>query len=142
VKKISQKIVKSTFLVDALISCGFGVVSFLIPHQTYGTIIAIPPTNEALFLAILASMSILYILIGLIAAIGWKAPYPIAIWIAVLMLIRHSWLGIMKTMDINQEWIVGDPYPDIVIHSLFVLVYTVGIIYSTKHRKKVDISAS
>jgi len=134
-KKKMRNLLKIVLLLDALITIGFGVFSWLSPLDTFGTIIAIPETNNSLELAILSSMSVLYILLGLIALIGIRANYPTIIWIGLLMLLRHSWLGTMKVMDIGEEWLIGNPYPDIIIHSFFAAFYLLGIYLMAKSRK-------
>jgi hypothetical protein len=125
---------KYILLIDAVITVGFGLYSWFDPINTFGTIISISDVENSPELAILSTVSILYVLIGLVAIIGAKAKYPTLQWIALLMILRHLWLGIMKFLDIGKEWLIGDPYPDIIIHSLFVLFYLLGIYLTIKYR--------
>jgi len=39
-----------------------------------------------------------------------------------------SWIGLKGHGEIGSEWIIGNPWPDIIIHSLFVLLYLAAII--------------
>lgn len=132
-----KNLLKIIFFIDALITIGFGLYSWIAPIDTFGTIISIPETNNSLELAILSSMSILYVLLGLIALIGTKANYPIIIWIGLLMILRHSWLGTMKVSDIGEEWLIGNPYPDIIIHSLFTSLYVLALYITIRNKNRV-----
>ena len=118
----TKKLLKITFVADAIIAIGFGLYSLLFPHETYGTIISIPETGASAFLGILSSLSLFYVLIGLTCLIGLKSPFPIAIWIGLLMVVRHILEMILKIFDIGKEWVIGNPYPDIIIHSVFIRV--------------------
>lgn len=122
---------------DFLISLGFGLVSWFLPLETFGTIVAIPEANQDLVLAMFSSLSIFYVLIALVCLMGVKLGSPANIWIAAIMILRHGWIGIQGVLDINQEWLIGDPYPDIVIHTVFVMLYLLGfgIIYRKEKKE-------
>ena len=137
-KRVLQNLQKGTFLIDAIITIGFGFASWFSPHRTFGTILAIPETNESLILAILSSMSILYVLLGLVCVIGIKATYPLNLWLGGLMIIRHSWIGVMKIFDIGKEWLIGNPYPDILIHAIFFTLYLLGMYQTFKGWKNMS----
>lgn len=122
-----KNLLKTTFLADTLIAIAFGMYSWLFPQQTFGTMLSIPKAESSAFLAILSNLSLFYILIGLISAIGFLATYPMNIRIGLVMTIRHLSEGLLKVFDIDEEWLIGNPYPDIVIHSVFILVYILGI---------------
>lgn len=123
----TKKLLKITFVADAIIAIGFGLYSLLFPHETYGTIISIPETGASAFLGILSSLSLFYVLIGLTCLIGLKSPFPIAIWIGLLMVVRHTLEMILKIFDIGKDWLIGNPYPDIIIHFVFIFVYLLAI---------------
>lgn len=125
-----------TFIVDAIIAVGFGAYSWLFPKGTFGTIISIPEMGSSALLAILSSLSLFYIVIGLTCIIGFKAPFLTNIWIGLLMLFRHALEGGMKIFDIGKEWLIGNPYPDIIIHSVFVLAYSFAIYFTYKNTSK------
>ncbi len=132
----TKKLLKITFVADAIIAIGFGLYSLLFPHETYGTIISIPETGASAFLGILSSLSLFYVLIGLTCLIGLKSPFPIAIWIGLLMVVRHILEMILKIFDIGKEWVIGNPYPDIIIHSVFIFVYLLAIYLTYRKIKK------
>lgn len=94
-----KNVLKATFIFDAIIAIGFGLYSWLYPHETFGTIISIPEINSSAFIAILSSLSLFYILIGLTCLIGFKASYPVNILIGLLMIVRHFLEGLMKIID-------------------------------------------
>lgn len=129
-RKNFKNILKITLFVDFLITCGFGLISWLYPNETFGTIINIPENENAVFYALLANHSISYMLIGLVCLIGVKSNHPINSWIGMIMLFRHLVINILGIMNMDKEWIIGNPYHDIVIHTLFVVVYIIGIIIS------------
>lgn len=137
-KRIVKNILKITFIVDAIIAVGFGLYSWFFPNETFGTIISIPVMASPAFLAILSSLSLFYILLGLTCLIGFKATFPINFWIGLLMILRHLLEGLMKIFDIGKEWLVGNPYPDIIIHSVFIFAYILAIYFTNKNHQAVD----
>lgn len=137
-KRIAKNILRVAFIIDAIISVGFGLYSWLFPHETFGTIISIPEIHSSAFLAILSSLSLFYLLIGLTCLIGVKSTFPIKIWIGLLMLVRHFLEGVLKIGDIGKDWLIGNPYPDLIIHSVFIIVYILAIYYTYKDNRTID----
>lgn len=125
---------KGTFLnfvlyVDFFVTFAFGIVSWLFPYSTFGTILAIGEVANPLLLSVLSSLSVFYILIGIACFIATQMPQPQKIWFAYLMILRHAWIGIVGFQNVNQDWIIGNPWPDIFIHSAFVLCYLAGSLF-------------
>jgi hypothetical protein len=137
-KRISKNILRTVFIIDAIIAVGFGLYSWFFPLETFGKIISIPEMGSPAFLAILSSLSLFYIIIGLTCLIGFRATFPINIWIGLLMLVRHLLEGLMKIFDIGKEWLIGNPYPDIIIHSVFIFVYILAIYFAYKNKQVID----
>lgn len=127
-----KKSLSVTFIIDGIIAIAFGILSWLFPLKTFGTIIEIPDAHTSIFLSILAGLSLFYVVIGFICLIGYKSGYRVTLWIALLMLTRHLFEGALKITDIGKTWLIGNPYQDIVIHSLFVVAYAFGIYYTYK----------
>ncbi len=132
---------RTTLLIDFMITFGFGLAAWFSPKGIFGTIISIPPQSETLILSLLSSLSIFYILIGLVCLIGFKASYPINIWIGVVMILRHGWIGVIGILGLGKEkeWLIGNPMPDIVIHSIFVFAYIISIYYLIRQSKSISI---
>ena len=133
-KQIAKHTLSVILITDALIAVGFGLFSWVYPNQTFGTVVSIPETGSPVFLSIFSILSIFYILIGLTCLIGFLAKFPVNIWIGVLMILRHSLEGLMKILDMDKEWQIGNPYPDIIIHSAFISMYILGIYFVHKQR--------
>lgn len=127
---MTKNILRIPLAIDGIIAFGFGLYSWIYPHETFGTIIFIPEVHTSVFLGILSSLSLFYILIGLTCFIGIKSPFPINIWIGLLMVVRHLLEGISKIFDISKEWLIGNPYPDIIIHSVFISLYILAIYFT------------
>lgn len=136
--KVAKNILRVAFITDAIIAIGFGLYSWIFPLETFGTIISIPEIHSSAFLAILSSLSLFYILIGLTCLIGIKSPFPINIWIGLLMLVRHFLEGVLKIGDIGKDWLIGNPYPDLIIHSVFIILYILAIYYAFKDNRIKD----
>jgi hypothetical protein len=136
-KKNLKSILKIALFLDFLITFGFGLVSWIFPYETFGTIVVIPENGNEIFLSLLSNHSISYILVGLICLIGVKSNFPINIWIGLVMLLRHLLVNILGIININKDWIIGNPYHDIIIHSLFILAYMFGIILTFRQNKNV-----
>ena len=111
-----------TLLTDIVITFGFGLAAWFSPKGTFGTIISIPQQSETLISSFLSSLSIFYILIGLVCLIGFKASYPINIWISTVIILRHIWIGALGFLGLGyeKEWAIGNPVPDIIIHFVFI----------------------
>lgn len=113
------------FGIDALLSVGFGVASWLHPLSTYATIVDLTDSRTSpVTMAALSGLSVFYVVIGLACLCASFMPPRQAVGLAFVMLARHAWVGIQGYRDVDQEWIVGNPWPDIVIHGAFVLAYS------------------
>ena len=126
------------FGMDALLSIGFGAVSWLSPVSTYGTIVDLSDLGAAsrVTWATLSGLSVFYVVMGLVCLCATLMPAPHSSRLAFVMLARHAWVGVQGYRDIGQEWIVGNPWPDIVIHAAFVLSYSVliGVVWRRASR--------
>lgn len=130
-----KKSLRITFIIDGIIAIAFGIFSWIFPFKTFGTIISIPEAHTSIFLSILSGLSLFYLVTGIICLIGFKSTFPVNLWIALLMLSRHFFEGAIKISDIGKTWLIGNPYQDIIIHSLFVLAYSLGIFYTYRIKK-------
>lgn len=137
-KRLSIMSLSITFLVDGIIAVGFGIYSWFFPHETFGTILSIPELGAPVFLEILSGLSLFYILIGLTCLIGFKATFPNNIWIGLLMVVRHFLEGLMKLFDIDKEWLIGNPYPDLIIHAVFMVVYVLALYLAIQYKKQLS----
>jgi hypothetical protein len=131
---VQQHTLRVVFITDALLAVGFGLFSWIYPHQTFGTIVSIPEMGSSVFFSVLSILSIFYVLTGLTCLIGFMAKLPVNIWIGLLMIVRHLLEGSMKILDMDKEWLIGNPYPDIIIHSAFISFYILGIYFIDKQR--------
>ena len=115
-------------LVDALLSIGFGLVSYFLPTSTYATIIDLSNMPQgSLMWAVLGSLSVFYVVIGAICLLTAFMPQPHDARVAIVMVAQHVWIGARGFHDAEREWIVGNPWPDLIIHSLFVIAYGLAI---------------
>ena len=132
----SSKFLGTILVVDGLLAVGFGAASWLSPYSTFGTIVNLSeaaPTS--LTLATLSSLSTFYILIGLVCLLAAGMPYPHNGRIAMVMIVRHVWVGIRGFQQIDHDWLIGDPWPDIIIHGLFTLAYLVALFLAARRTK-------
>ncbi|MEZ4852181.1 MAG: hypothetical protein R3B93_26945 [Bacteroidia bacterium] len=138
-KRIVGNLLKITLFLDFLITFGFGLASWFFPQQNFWNHQhLIPQTNEPLFLTILSSLSIFYVLTSLVCFIGIKASFPVNIWIAGIMIIRHLWIRCVN--DGNQGYEPGLDYWKSLSgynHSFrfFVLVYIVACFYLIRSKE-------
>jgi len=120
-------------LLDAALSFGFGLVSYLSPGSTYATIVDLSGVHEqSAMSSILGSLSIFYIVIGALCGLAAFMPSPHDVRVAAVMTLQHAWVGLKGVSDMHRPWIVGDPLPDLVIHSLFVVAYAMGITWRAR----------
>lgn len=114
--------------VDALLFLVFGLISFLSPETTYATIVDLAGVpKHSLVSAVLAHLSIFYLVIGALCLVAAFAPRPHDIHVALVMVVQHTWIGLKGFVEIGSEWIIGNPWPDVIIHALFVLLYVAAI---------------
>ena len=122
-------LVSVVLAIDAVLSLGFGFVSYISPHSTYATIVdlrAVP--EDSLVMSILGGLSVFYVVIGAVCLLAAVMPSPHGLGVAAVMMVQHAWIGLRGAYHMNREWIVGDPWPDLIIHSLFVIAYSTGVI--------------
>lgn len=122
-------LVSVVLAIDAVLSLGFGFVSYISPHSTYATIVdlrAVP--DDSLVMSILGGLSVFYVVIGAVCLLAAFMPSPHGLGVAAVMMVQHAWIGLRGAYHMNREWIVGDPWPDLVIHSLFVIAYSTGVL--------------
>jgi len=131
-----EKPLNFVLYVDFFITFVFGVVSWLFPYSTYGNIVSLSETGTPLTLSAFSSLSLFYIFLGIACFIAAKTPNPQKYWFALLMMLRHGWAGIIGISNAHQDWIIGNPWLDVVIHSVFVFAYIGVITLHHKHRSK------
>ncbi|MCU0430101.1 MAG: hypothetical protein MUF42_09030 [Cytophagaceae bacterium] len=135
-KRLAKKLTILALLLDALLAIGFGLFSWIYPLHSFGSILAIPESDSSVFLSILSCLSLSYMLIGITCLIGIKATHPTQRWLSLLMILRHFLEGIIKLRDMGEEWLIGNPYPDIILHSIFILLYSLAIFYTHLDSRK------
>jgi hypothetical protein len=129
-------LLSAVLMVDALLSVGFGFVSYFSPQSTYATIVDLIGVSElSLMSSVLASLSVFYIVVGAFCLFAALMPPPHDVRVAAVMTAQHAWIGLKGLREVHREWIVGDPWLDIVIHSLFVIAYTTGVISRVRRSK-------
>ena len=120
-------------MVDALLSIVFGLVSYLSPESTYATIVDLSELSEhSLMSAVLDSLSIFYVVVGAVCLLAAFMPHPYNVRVAVVMIAQHVWIGAKGLIELGRPWLVGNPWPDIIIHSLFVITYIIAIMWSVR----------
>lgn len=123
-------------MLDALLLVGFGLASYFSPASTFATIIDLRGMQEdSLMSAVLGSLSVFYVVIGALCALAAFMPPPHDVRVAVILVAQHAWTGARGFVDREQEWLVGNPWPDLVIHSLFVVAYGVAIGFRVRQRR-------
>ena len=120
------RLLSAVFGIDAVLLVGFGIASWLYPLSTYGTIVDLNDlgAKPAVTMAALSGLSVFYLVTGLVCLCATVMPPPHSLCLALVMLARHAWVGVQGYRNVGQEWIVGNPWPDIVIHGAFVLAYS------------------
>ncbi|WP_343632786.1 hypothetical protein [Fluviicola sp.] len=122
------------FWIDAIIAVAFGIYSWMCPLETFGTILEIPEEHANEFLSLFAVLSLFYVLIGMVCIICARSNFQVHFWIGLVMLIRHLIEGLLKWKDIGEDWLTGNPYPDLVIHTLFTVAYAITLYFAYKKR--------
>ena len=110
--------------IDGVLSLGFGLTSWFAPHATFGTIVAIDgAADDALIMSALGALSLMYFLLGLICLIAAASPAAHRIRFALVLALGHLAWELKGFSEMGREWLIGNPWPDIVIHSAFVIAY-------------------
>ena len=117
-----------TLAVDGLLSCVFGMVSYFSATSTYATIIDLSGMHkDSLMAAVLGSLSVFYVVIGALCLLAAFMQTPHNVRVASVMVGMHVWVGVRALHDAGREWIVGNPWPDVIIHALFMVGYLIAI---------------
>ncbi|UTW62569.1 hypothetical protein KFE98_21655 [bacterium SCSIO 12741] len=133
---LAKYFLNTLLLIDLIMALGFGLFSWFFPLETFGTLIDIPEAHTSLILALFASQSIFYVLLGLVCWIGIRVPYPVGLWIGCLIAFRHAVVGFAKWGDVGKEWLIGNPYPDLIIHATLFWAYTLALWITYQQRTK------
>ena len=129
-------LVSVVLAIDAVLSLGFGLVSYLSPQSTYATIVdlrAVP--DDSLVMSILGGLSVFYVVMGAVCLLAAFMPSPHDLGVAAVMMVQHVWIGLRGADQMNRAWIVGDPWPDLIIHALFVIAYSTGIVRTLRRTR-------
>jgi len=120
------KLLSIVLLVDGVVSLGFGIASWFAPHATYGSIVAIKGAqDDALIFSALGALSLLYVLVGSVCLVSAALPVAYRIRFALVLALGHLVMELKGFHEIGRDWLIGNPWPDIVIHSAFVIAYLV-----------------
>jgi hypothetical protein len=125
----SRSVLSVVLGADALLLIGFGLASYFSQTSTYATIIDLREMREgSLMSAVLGSLSVFYVVIGVLCLLAAFMQPPHDARVAAVMIAQHVWIGVRGLRDAGQEWIVGNPWPDLIIHSVFVVAYGIAIV--------------
>jgi hypothetical protein len=118
------KLLSGVLLIDGVISIGFGLASWFAPHATFGTIVAIKgAADDGLLMSALATLSLMYVLLGLVYLVSAALPIAHRIRFALVLALGHLAMELKDFSELERDWLIGNPWPDIVIHSAFVIAY-------------------
>lgn len=124
---------------DAFIAISFGVASGFWPLSTFGTIVRLqPPEQHAATIAALTTVSLFYVLMGLLCLATLKLPGDQQRWLVLILCLRHVLSGVKGLLEVGADWQVGNPVPDLVIHLVFGLAYAAFFLLLTRslhHRR-------
>lgn len=127
----SAIMLKVTFIADALLAVGFGLFSWADPLGTFGSIVAVGADDEVA-LSALRGMSTLYVIVGAACGAAATLPFTLATRFGAVMALRHAWVGLQGVVDREASWLVGDPWPDIVIHAVFFVSYAAALLLARR----------
>lgn len=112
------------FAADAFISISFGLASAFVPLSIYSTIVDLRgQTVDSLPVATLVSLSWAEVFLGLVCVIACFVPGRAKAALAGVMALRHGVIGFKKVGELSALWLVGNPWPDLVIHGSFVVLF-------------------
>jgi hypothetical protein len=120
------KLLSIVLLIDGVVSLGFGLASWFAPDATLGTIVAIKgAASESLIMSALGTISLMYVLLGVVCLVSAALPLAHRIRFAVVLALGHLATELKGLNEIGRDWLIGNPWPDVVIHSVFVVAYLV-----------------
>ena len=117
---------------DGMLFSGFGIATLVAPIAVFGTIADLTGAEYGtLARALMSSLSIFYILIGLLCFVAVSSSLKSRRHFGLAMSIGHICTAWKGYSEIGQNWLIGDPWPDIVIHISFVVAYLI-LFYFTR----------
>jgi hypothetical protein len=120
------KLLSIVLLIDGVVSLGFGLASWFAPYATLGTIVAIQGAgSDSLIISALGALSLMYMLLGVIYLLSAALPLAHRIRFALVLALGHLAMELKGLNEIGRDWLIGNPWPDVVIHSAFVIAYLV-----------------
>lgn len=122
---------------DALIAISFGVVSGFWPLATFGTIVRLqPPEQHPATIAALTTVSLFYVLMGLVCLATLALPMAERAWFVLVLGLRHLLSGGKGLMEAGADWQIGSPVPDLVIHTVFGVAYACVFVLLLRERRR------
>lgn len=132
---MTRILMRILLLTDGLISSLFGVFSYLFPEQTFGTLFRIDAVSKPLTLVLLEYTSVFYILLGIICFAGMVMNEQSQAILSIIMIIRHSIFCLLGVVQIGKDWLIGNPYYDVVIQLTFISLYVLALLWWKVNRK-------
>ena len=116
------------FRLDGAISLAFGLATLVFQWAIFSTAVDLAGAGatgdgSSLVEAVFSTLSGYYVLVGAMLILLAGLPDRLARRLALIVCLHHAFMGIKGFVEAHHIWATGDPWPDIVIHTAFVLAY-------------------
>lgn len=123
------------FRIDGVLSFVFGAVTMALQGAVFNTAVDLKSAGfveggGTLIESALYVISGYYMLVGAILLLLANVPVYFARRLALLVGLHHVFMAVKGFYEADRVWMVGNPWYDIVIHSVFFIAYVVIFIRS------------
>lgn len=140
--KIPERIMSSALTADGVISVLFGIVSLLSYQSTFGSLIVAEQARMPVVRSFAETVAVQYVVLGALCFVGAREVGGTKAAICAAMAARHALLLGFGFAHASDSWLAGNPYYDLVIQSVFVAGYAVGVGSWVLSRRKSPAEAS
>jgi len=128
---------RTIFAVDGVMSLTFGLATYIYQFEIFSTAydlqsMGVSGRGDTLIEAALLGISGYYVLVGAILIIVSNVHTSIARPLGIVVALHHAFMAVNGALGADRPWLVGSPWWDVVIHTLFVLAYMTAIVTSMR----------
>lgn len=118
-------------------SLTFGLATYFYQFEIFSTTydlqsMGVSGQGDTLIEAALLGISGYYMLVGAILIVVSNVQVSMARPLGIVVALHHAFMAINGALGTDRPWIVGNPWWDVVIHTLFVLAYMMALITSMR----------
>ena len=134
---------RTLFTIDGVTSLSFGLATYFYQFEIFSTAYdlqsaGVSGQGDTLIEATLLGISGYYILVGAILLVASNVELAIARRLGLVVALHHAFMASNGALGADRPWIIGNPWWDFAIHTLFVAAYVTAFVLSFRSTRTQD----